>query len=72
MNDSERLSARIDALETRLTFQDDTIETLNKTVTEQWKQLDALTRLVSNLGDRLEDAESNLRDRTAQERPPHY
>ena len=72
MNDSEQLSARIDALETRLTFQDEIIETLNKTVTAQWKQIDALTRLASNLGERLQDAESNLRDRTANERPPHY
>ena len=72
MNDSEALGARIDALETRLTFQDDIIETLNKTVTAQWKQIDALTRLVSNLADRLQDAESNTRDRTANEPPPHY
>lgn len=72
MNDREAVGARIDALETRLTFQDDIIETLNKTVTAQWKQIDALTRLVSSLADRLQDAESNTRDRAANEPPPHY
>lgn len=38
------LSERIDALESRLTYQDQTIEQLNETITAQWKQLDALTR----------------------------
>lgn len=36
MSDVKTLSDRIDALETRLMFQDETIETLNKTITAQW------------------------------------
>jgi SlyX protein len=44
MNDVKTLSDRIDALETRLMFQDETIETLNKTITAQWHKIDALTR----------------------------
>ena len=35
MSDAKNLSERIDVLETRLTFQDETIETLNKTITAQ-------------------------------------
>ena len=46
-------------LETRLTFQDETIETLNKTITEQWLKIDALTRQVAHLGERLQEAEAN-------------
>ncbi len=38
MSDAKSLSERIDVLETRLTFQDETIETLNKTITAQWHQ----------------------------------
>ncbi|MGB3448162.1 MAG: SlyX family protein [Xanthobacteraceae bacterium] len=72
MTDDKRLSERIDALEARIAYQDDTIETLNQTVTAQWQQIDALRRLVAELGDRLRDAESNSRDRTANEPPPHY
>ena len=30
-------------------FQDETIETLNKTITEQWLKIDALTRQVADL-----------------------
>ena len=54
---SKTLSDRIDALETRLTFQDETIETLNKTITEQWRKIDALTRQVAALSERLQEAE---------------
>ena len=72
MSDDNRLSERIDALEARIAYQEDTIETLNQTVTAQWQQIDALRRLVAELGDRLRDAESNSRDRIVNEPPPHY
>nr|WP_249157638.1 SlyX family protein [Bradyrhizobium sp. KB893862 SZCCT0404] len=65
------LSERIDALEMRIAYQDDTIETLNQTITAQWKQIDALTRKVSELGERLQQAEANAPG-PANERPPHY
>ena len=35
MSDLKALSDRIDTLESRLMFQDETIETLNKTITDQ-------------------------------------
>ena len=70
MSDEKTLSERIDALETRLTFQDETIETLNKTITAQWQQIDALTRQVAALSERLQEAENNAP--AANEPPPHY
>ena len=71
MSDASGLSERIDALEMRLTFQDETIETLNRTITDQWKQIDALTRQLAELKERLQDAESSATG-TVNERPPHY
>jgi uncharacterized coiled-coil protein SlyX len=71
MNETKALSERIDALEMRLTFQDETIETLNQTITAQWQQIDALTRQLAELKDRLQDAESNAPG-PVNERPPHY
>ena len=65
------LSDRIDALEARIAYQDDTIETLNQTITAQWKQIDALTRQVAALNDRLQDADARPPD-PGNERPPHY
>jgi SlyX protein len=71
MSDAKTLSERIDALETRLTFQDDIIETLNKTITAQWQQIDALTRQLAALSERLREAEANA-PAAANEPPPHY
>jgi SlyX protein len=69
--ETARLGLRIDALEARLAFQDETIEALNATTTAQWKQIDALTRQIALLGERLQEAENNAPG-TANEPPPHY
>ena len=71
MSDFQNLSERIDVLETRLAFQDETIETLNKTITAQWQQIDALTRQLTALGERLSEAEAAAPG-PANEPPPHY
>jgi SlyX protein len=71
MSDFEKLADRIDTLEARLAFQDLTIETLNKSVTEQWAKIDALTRQLVALRERLQEAESQMPG-PANEPPPHY
>ena len=71
MNEIQALSERIDALEARLTYQDDTIETLNQTITAQWQTIDVLTRQLAQLGERLQDAEAGA-IRPSTEPPPHY
>jgi SlyX protein len=71
MSDLKTLGERIDTLEARLAFQDDTIEALNKTVTEQWAKIDALTRQLVALNERLQEAENQM-PRPANEPPPHY
>jgi SlyX protein len=70
MSEAKTLSDRVDVLETRLTFQDETIEALNKTITAQWQQIDALTRQLAELSERLQEAEANAP--VANEPPPHY
>jgi SlyX protein len=71
MSDINKLGERLDLLETRLAFQDETIETLNKTITEQWLKIDALTRQFANLNERLQEAETRAPG-AANEPPPHY
>ena len=71
MTDSEKLNERIDALEVRLAYQDETIEKLNATVTAQWAQIDALTRQLAQLNERVEQSSTGQGD-PASERPPHY
>jgi SlyX protein len=71
MGEAKALSDRIDALEMRLTFQDETIETLNQTITAQWQQIDALMRQVAALRESLREAEGNATG-PVNEPPPHY
>jgi SlyX protein len=71
MSEEKTLGDRIDLLESRLAFQDETIETLNKTITEQWLKIDALTRRLESLSERLQEAESRAPG-AANEPPPHY
>ena len=71
MSDLDALGERIDALEMRLTYQDESIETLNQTITAQWSEIDRLTRQVAELKERLREAESSMPG-PANEPPPHY
>jgi SlyX protein len=70
MNDAP--ADRLDALEIRLAYQDEVIETLNKTVTAQWAQIDALKRELARLADRVQDAESRAPASQQEPPPPHY
>jgi SlyX protein len=67
----EKLSERIDALEAKLMFQENTIEVLNTTITMQWQQIDALKRQLNHVNERLREAEAGL-SHPKNERPPHY
>jgi SlyX protein len=71
MTDVTALGDRIDALEVRQMYQDDTIEALNQTITAQWHKIDALTRQIESLRERLLEAETRS-PAAANEPPPHY
>jgi SlyX protein len=71
MSELKTLDERIDFLETKLTFLDNTIETLNTTITEQWLKIDALSRQLASLNERLQEAEARPPG-PANEPPPHY
>jgi len=65
--------ARFEALETRIAHQERAIEDLGTTVTEQWKQIDALAKQVERMADRLRRVEDNVPAPDAPEPPPpHY
>ncbi|MDR7037757.1 SlyX protein [Methylobacterium sp. BE186] len=64
--------ARIDRLEIRLTEQDQAIEDLNRTITEQWRIIDRLTRQVAVLTEHVEEAAGRTDPRTPEPPPPHY
>jgi SlyX protein len=62
---------RIDALETRIAFQDQTIEELNATLTEQWKVIDLLTKKLAMLEEQVRSG-SFIADPATERPPPHY
>ena len=63
-------SARLDALEMRVAYQDQVIEDLNQAIIDQWKQIDSLRRQLAEILDRVQEVEDGS---AAPERPPpHY
>ena len=69
MTDAER----IERLETTLAYQEQAIEDLSKTVTEQWAQIAELRRLIGNLGERLREiADNPTLAEPPEPPPPHY
>jgi SlyX protein len=69
---SHELAARIEALEIQIAHQDATVEALNQAITSQWKQIDILTRQVTQLTDRIAAAEQSIPTMPGNEPPPHY
>lgn len=63
--------ARLEALETRIAYQDHTIEQLNATITEQWKSIDLLTRKLVMLEEQVRSG-SYIADPATEKPPPHY
>lgn len=68
---------QIEALETRLAFQEDWLESLDRTVIEQGRQIERLERMNALLQQRLrEQGETPNRfspmPSLEDERPPHY
>jgi SlyX protein len=73
MTDADAVSARIEALEVRVAYQDQVIDDLNQAVIAQWKQIDSLKRQLNEVLDRVQGVEDNAGARAAPEPPPpHY
>lgn len=64
---------RLEKIETKLAFQEDLIEELNKTVYQQQKKLEQLEATCEALAKHIASlAESANTGKPADERPPHY
>ena len=73
MTDADAVSARIEALEVRVAYQDQVIDDLNQAVIAQWKQIDSLKRQLNELLDRVQEVEDTAGGPRAPEPPPpHY
>ena len=64
---------RITELESRVTFQEETIEQLNTMVTKQWQEIEKLQKMLKRLDDQLYALESQADSPKGSEPPPpHY
>lgn len=69
----QKLATRLDALETRVAFQEQTIEDLNTTITDQWQQIERLRRELSRLTDEMRELEAGSDPSGRKDPPPpHY
>ena len=66
------LETRIDALESKVTFQDDTIEQLNSALVHQQSRIDRLETRVTVLQKQLEAQGTDAADELGEMPPPHY
>ena len=65
--------ARIDALEEKIAYQDQVIDDLNTAVTDKWREIDTLKRLVDSILDEVKEMERAARTTAGREPPPpHY
>ena len=71
MTEIDGLMARVETLEVRSAYQDETIEALNATIIEQWTRIDDLSRQLARLTDRLQEADAREQPAPS-EKPPHY
>ena len=68
----EKLQTRLAELESKFSFQAETIEALSDTVTNQWKEIDKLKRKIGDLDGQVYNLESNADGTSPDQKPPHY
>lgn len=66
------IASRLDELESKVMFQQDTIDSLNEIITEQWKFIDRLKLQITKLDDQLYELEMASSGASANPKPPHY
>lgn len=65
---------RLENIETKLSFQEDLVEELNKTVFQQQQKIERLEAMCQSLAQHVQSLSAGRNDGSvsANERPPHY
>ncbi len=71
-SDNQNLVEQLEHLESKVAFQDDTIEQLNQSIIELNKELNAVRNDLVILAQKLSDSQQATNDSTQVEIPPHY
>ena len=67
---TENFQEKIQDLETRLAFQDDLLDAMNRSISEQNERIRILELAYRDLAKQMRDGDSEIN--TGEERPPHY
>lgn len=70
MSDRDQLE-RLEKLESRVAFQDHTIDELNQVITEQWSVIEQLRRKLDAMEEQVRSG-SYIADPAIEKPPPHY
>lgn len=71
-SEHKKLTQQIEFLETKLAFQDDTIEHLNQSIIDLNAELNAVRNDLILLAEKITDSDQNTTDPSQVELPPHY
>lgn len=67
------MEQKLEELETRITFQDQELQTLNDVIIRQQRQIDLLVEQIRLLEDKMKDMKTSLVVPESEETPPpHY
>ena len=70
---TDTANTRLLELETKVMFQQETIDKLNDVVTSQWQEIDRLKKILNRLDDQLYALETQIdTPKGAEPPPPHY
>ena len=67
---TENFQEKIQDLETRLAFQDDLLDAMNRSISEQNERIRILELAYRDLAKQMRDGDSEIN--AGEERPPHY
>lgn len=64
---------RLEKIESKIAFLEDTVDDLNKTIYAQQREIDQLRAVIESLASHVRDLSDTVGERgPAHERPPHY
>ncbi|MFC3050511.1 SlyX family protein [Kordiimonas pumila] len=77
MNEKTSIATRLEDLECKFSFQQETLDVLNDAVTSQWQHIEQLEKQIRKLTDQMVSFENDLADSSGtgshhEPPPPHY
>ena len=73
MSEPSNLQTRLDDLECKFAFQQETLEALSTEVSKQWKNIDQLTKQLNRVAEHMMSSDADTAEKNQDDPPPpHY